>query len=59
MPLMGKGYDMGKKVPRVGGNTPIVPKPPTQVGGNNPSAPLPARQTNMGGNYGGPGHKLP
>lgn len=53
------GSKNGQKVPQVGGNGPVAPKPPSQIGGNNPGTPRPPKQTNAGGNYGGPGHKFP
>lgn len=52
------GSKNGQKVPQIGGNSPVVPKPGSQVGGNNLTTQRPPKQTNMGGNYGGPGHKV-
>jgi len=51
---------MGKKIPQVGGNLGNAPRPSrSNVGGNTPNAPKPGKQTQIGGNYGGPGHKIP
>lgn len=60
MPLAGKGYGMGKKVPQVGGNSPTNFTPPNKVnpvGGNTPNASRPKPNNTMGGNY-VPGAKL-
>lgn len=53
MPVMGKGYNVGKKVPNIGGNTPNT-HPPNKVvqrGGNSSNAGKPAKNNKMGGNY--------
>ena len=51
MPIGGKGYDNGKKIPQLGGNTANMPSKPSMVGGNSATAPKPPKQTNTGGNY--------
>ena len=50
---------MGKKVPQLGGNSPNTQKPPAIQGGNTPNATKPPRSSTIGGNYAGPGHKIP
>ena len=51
MPINGMGYDNGKKVPQIGGNSPNVSKPSSMVGGNSSVAPKPTKQTWTGGNF--------
>lgn len=54
MPIKGKGYDVGKKVPQVGGNSPTNFTPPNkvgQLGGNSSNTKTPSKNNQMGGNY--------
>lgn len=54
MPIGGKGYNNGKAVPRVGGNSPTNFTPVnkvSRVGGNSSATKTPPKQNQMGGNF--------
>lgn len=53
------GLKNGQKVPQVGGNSPVAPKPSGRVGDSGSNVTKPPTQTKIGGNFAGGGHKIP
>lgn len=53
MPLRGQGYNVGKKVPQIGGNSPNVKPAGRSIerGGNTSNAGKAPKNNKMNGNY--------